>query len=261
MNFTQSREWTTTVRAGCGGRPCPPSPEPRDCGCPAQAVSWSVGQATCAGTLPRKSSGSASAVDTTPTDTGSATYSCTNDVWQGPSATSCTRRMACRATSVSWGTGNACSGSLPTSSGSATATDTTPEWAGSATYSCNTTNGVWSKTSETCSRQRTCVCTASTHDSETAGTWSDGSGSCTTSGCPVRCTCTEWPRWNTVTCGTTTRTCAQYTSGCTTAPVESGQGTYCGGASDVQCVSGRCQPTECPRGFHWDPQLGRYECN
>ena len=189
VNFTQSREWTTTVRAGCGGRPCPESPQSRDCGCPTQAVSWSVGQAACAGTLPRKSSGSASAVDTTPTDTGSATYTCTDDVWQGPSATSCTRHMACRATSVSWGTGNACSGSLPTSSGSAMATDTTPEWTGSATYSCNTTNGVWTKTSETCSRQRTCVCTASTRDSETAGTWSDGSGTCTTSGCRVDGVC------------------------------------------------------------------------
>ncbi|MFT7723816.1 MAG: hypothetical protein QM788_13470 [Roseateles sp.] len=129
-------QWSAPVAAACTTRAV---------SCPAQPASWRVGGNRCDAELPVGAAGATATVTDGLGDTlGSASYSCSNGSWSGPSHASCTVPATCPAQTLNWTAGGqACSAAVAaTPSGrSATASDTTLPTLGSASFPCS--NGSW----------------------------------------------------------------------------------------------------------------------
>jgi hypothetical protein len=114
--------------------------------CASKTVNWGAG---CSGTLNPASTGSTSPVTNSASGySGTASYSCTNGSWSGPSTETCTS-SGCPAQTKIWDTN--CSGSLAVATNGTTSTvsNNNSGYSGTATFTCN--NGTWSApTQSTC---------------------------------------------------------------------------------------------------------------
>jgi len=111
---------------------------------------FSWGACSASGTWNAASGGSATANNSAPGYTGSATYSCSNTIWSGPTSQSCDPLPCSYTGPFSWGAGCSASGTWNAASGgSATANNSASGYTGSATYACS--KGEWSgPTSQSC---------------------------------------------------------------------------------------------------------------
>ncbi len=135
--------------------------------CLGATMSWGSSP-SCSGYLASAGSGLPSTVTSTNGNSGSATYTCNNGSWSGPTLATCTGPTCPEAGKVWVVNGIACAGTLPqTNSGASKTIMTVTGYNG--TYTCN--NGTWSsETSPTCSAN-TCA--------PTSKTWSGTVTSCT----------------------------------------------------------------------------------
>ena len=107
--------------------------------CASASPSWGAG---CSGSLGAVSHGQSSTANNAAANySGSASWTCNNGSWSGPTSQSC-NYTTCNATNLSWNSN--CSGgiSLTANGGSATVTNSAANFTGSATFTCN--NGSWS---------------------------------------------------------------------------------------------------------------------
>ena len=129
--------------------------------CPATTVSWLE---SCTANLASAAEGtSVTATDSTPPNTGTATYKCISGSWSGPTNPVCAVGNSCPSGPTAWsdpGTGaGPCKGTLPSTvpPSTVTVTDTDPAFTGTATARCNA-DGSWGPTTGTCQTvQPTCA--------------------------------------------------------------------------------------------------------
>jgi len=132
-------QWSAPSNASCA--------VPPPAACAAQTLSWNVGSAACSAAVPTTPSNtSATATDTTPPATGSASFACTNGTWGAARNASCTTPpLACPRQTLAWTVGGqGCAATVPESPSGATllATDDEAPVTGSASFICS--DGIWS---------------------------------------------------------------------------------------------------------------------
>ncbi len=209
---TRCQDTTTLDRWCCIGKP---DTEIAYCdikkpGCEDKDVTWGT---QCGGSTGTASASGSKVVANTKSAgyTGSATYSCNDETWSGPTAASC-QPISCPLNTVSWTVPDdqdenieyTCNSTLAsTTASSGTAIDSTGHNRGFATYSC--TDGDWASSPNTGAKcgPGACVCTVGTGDPALNGvrlyyqgpTWRVPGGPCQREiACPVNGVCNNSER-------------------------------------------------------------------
>ena len=125
-------------------------------GCIAGAMSWTVGSATCDGTIAAGADDDSRSLNDNSTPTlGAATYKCQSDSWVLQGGSSCAAQ-GCNGATLSWATGSInCSASVSSTAHgqSATVSENSSTRQGNAEFYCN--GGSWQVTNSNCSERCT----------------------------------------------------------------------------------------------------------